>query len=142
MAFVAEARGPDFFGQTIERRCILARMIAILLPLMTAAALAAQAATGTISGLVKDETGAILPGATIIITNTDTAQGRTLVADGSGRYAAPDLPPGPYEVKVTSQGFTSVVRSGIRLTVGRDAAVDGILTPGEMSAQTSDADAP
>ena len=110
-------------------------MTASLVMLLATIVLGAQAATGTISGLVKDETGAILPGATIIITNTDTAQGRTLVADGSGRYAAPDLPPGPYEVKVTLQGFTSVVRSGIRLTVGRDAVVDVTLKLGEISDQ-------
>ena len=103
--------------------------------LLATIVLGAQAATGAISGLVKDETGAILPGATIIVINTDTSQGRTLVADGSGRYAAPDLPPGPYEVKVTLQGFTSVVRSGIRLTVGRDAVVDVTLKLGEISDQ-------
>ncbi len=110
-------------------------MTAIMLAFLTTAMLAAQAATGTISGSVKDETTAVLPGATVVITNTDTAQRRTLVADTSGRYSAPDLPPGPYEVKVTLQGFSSVVRSGIRLTVGRDAIVDIVLKLGEISDQ-------
>jgi hypothetical protein len=76
---------------------------------------------------------AILPGATVIITNTDTSQARTLVADTAGRYVAPDLPPGPYQVKGSLQGFSTVVRSGIRLTVGRDAIVDLTLRLGEIS---------
>ena len=110
-------------------------MTASFVRLLTAITLAAQAATGAISGLVKDETGAILPGATIVITNADTSQTRTLAADGGGRYAAPDLPPGQYDVKVTLQGFSTVVRSGIRLTVGRDAVVDVTLKLGEISDQ-------
>jgi hypothetical protein len=110
-------------------------MTAIAFILLTAATLAAQAATGTISGTARDETGAVLPGATIAIMNTDTAQTRTLVADASGRYAAPDLAPGPYEVKGSLQGFSTSVRSGIRLTVGRDAIVDVVLKLGEISDQ-------
>ena len=110
---------------------------ALLLTVASAAALRAQTASGTISGVVKDETGAVLPGASIVITNTDTSQGRTLVADPSGRYAAPDLPPGPYEVKASLQGFTTVVRSGIRLTVGRDAVVDFLLKLGEIADQVT-----
>jgi hypothetical protein len=110
-------------------------MTALMLTFLTTTMVVAQAATGTISGIVKDETSAVLPGATVVITHTDTAQSRTLVADAGGRYAAPDLPPGPYQVKVTLQGFSTVVRSGIRLTVGRDAIVDVILKLGEISDQ-------
>src|SRR4051794_19611063 len=95
--------------------------LALVLTVAAADRLAAQTAAGTISGTIKDETGAALPGATVAITNTDTAQGRTLVTDANGRYAAPDLPPGPYEVRGSLTGFSTVVRSGIRLTVGRDA---------------------
>ena len=109
--------------------------LTLFLVLGSAAAAGAQTASGTISGTVKDETGAVLPGATVVISNSDTSQSRTLVADGSGRYAAPDLPPGPYEVKATLQGFTTVVRSGIRLTVGRDAVVDFALKIGTISDQ-------
>jgi hypothetical protein len=107
----------------------------VLVALADAGAALAQAAAGTISGIVTDETSAVLPGATVVITNTDTARSRTLVSDTGGRYSAPDLPPGPYEVKVTLSGFSTIVRSGIRLTVGRDAIVDVILRLGEISDQ-------
>jgi carboxypeptidase family protein/TonB-dependent receptor-like protein len=84
----------------------------------------AQTTGGTISGVTKDETGAMLPGATVVITNTETGRERTLVTDPNGRYTAPDLAPGPYEIKATLVGFQTVTRSGIRLTVGRDAIVE------------------
>jgi hypothetical protein len=107
----------------------------LLLTLAGAETLRAQNASGTISGVVKDETGAVLPGATVAITNTDTGQSRTLVADTTGRFNAPDLQPGPYELKASIQGFTTVVRSGIRLTVGREAVVDFTLKLGELADQ-------
>ena len=69
------------------------------------------------------------------VTNADTSLTRTLVTDANGRYTAPDLPPGPYEVKATLPGFSTVVRSGIRLTVGRDAVVDLTLKLGQISDQ-------
>lgn len=103
--------------------------------LIGATALAAQRTGGTISGIVRDETGAVLPGVTVLITNTDTSISRTLASDTGGRYIAPDLPPGPYEIKGSLVGFTTVVRSGIRLTVGRDAVVDLSLKLGQISDQ-------
>jgi hypothetical protein len=97
------------------------------------AALHAQSAGGTISGTATDGTGGVLPGVTVVITNTDTGVTRTLITDSGGRFVAPDLPPGPYSVKGTLQGFTAVIRSGIGLTVGREAVVDLPLKIGQMS---------
>ena len=97
-----------------------------------ASSLHAQSTGGSISGTVKDETGSVVPGVTVVATNTDTSLARTLVTDGSGRYLAVDLAPGPYEIKATLQGFTTIVRSGIRLTIGRDAVVDLTLALGNI----------
>src|SRR5262245_41420706 len=99
-------------------------VLALVLTLVCASAAFAQSASGSIQGTVKDETGAVLPGATVTITNTDTAHARTLATDAGGRFVAPDLPPGPYEIKAELSGFSSVVRSGVTLTVGRAAVVD------------------
>ena len=79
----------------------------------------AQATGGTLSGTVKDGTGGIVPGVTVVIVNTDTSLTRTVITDPGGRYVAADLPPGPYTVKATIEGFTSVLRSGITMSVGR-----------------------
>jgi hypothetical protein len=84
----------------------------------------AQGTGAALIGAVTDETGAILPGATVLIRNTDTALTRELVTDADGRFSAPNLPPGPYEVTVSLPGFATLVRSGIRLTVGREAVLN------------------
>lgn len=100
--------------------------------LAAAAPADAQGTGGTISGITRDETGAVLPGVAVLITNTETGRARTLVTDGDGRYAAPDLAPGPYEIKATLVGFQTVTRAGIRITVGRDAVVDLSLKLGNI----------
>ena len=93
----------------------------------------AQVITGTISGTVSDETGAVLPGVEVIVTNTDTSTVRAVVTDDAGRYSAPRLSLGNYEVQAGLTGFQTGVRSGIKLTVGREAIVDIQLSIGAIS---------
>src|SRR6266481_2964386 len=82
-----------------------------------------QVTTGTISGTVKDSTGAVLPGTMVVILNDETGISRTLQTDASGRYSAPSLSLGHYRVTGTLAGFHAVSRTGIVLTVGREAVV-------------------
>jgi len=111
------------------RACAAALLIlAAIVP-----AAAAQSTGGTITGVVRDGTGAVLPGATVVVTNTDTSIARTLVSDDGGRYTAPDLSPGPYSVKISLDGFTTVNRSGISLAVGQQAVVNVDLKVGQMA---------
>src|SRR5687767_14903010 len=84
----------------------------------------AQGAVGTITGSATDESGAVLPGVAITIRNTETGVVRELVTDADGRFLAPNLPPGVYAVTAALGGFGTVERTGIRLTVGRDAVAD------------------
>ena len=81
----------------------------------------AQVTTGTISGIVQDQSGAAIAGAEVAIRNVDTGTARTIISDAGGRYTAPDLPLGNYEVQGQHSGFQTEVRSGINLTVGREA---------------------
>jgi hypothetical protein len=92
----------------------------------------AQVTTGTILGVVKDETGAVIAGATITIRNIETGLARSEMTDEGGRYRVPALPLGRYEVKAEQNGFTTTVRSGIQLTVGREAVVDFTLKVGKV----------
>jgi hypothetical protein len=108
-------------------------MLALLVLAGGASTTDAQSTGGTITGVVRDGTGAVLPGATVVVTNSDTSIARTLVSDDGGRYIAPDLPPGPYTVKVSLDGFTTVNRSGITLTVGQQAVVNIELNVGQMA---------
>src|SRR5262245_4780524 len=96
---------------------------------------AAQSTTATIVGTVTDETGGMLPGVAVVVTNTETSLTRTLVTDASGRYSAPNLPPGAYEIKASLEGFGTVLRRGVTLTVGREAVVDLTLKLGEMASE-------
>ncbi|HET7747314.1 MAG TPA: carboxypeptidase regulatory-like domain-containing protein [Vicinamibacteria bacterium] len=96
---------------------------AALLLLMTPVPVEAQLTTGSIAGSVTDESGAAVPGATVQVVNIDTGVRRELVTDAGGRYSAPSLSLGAYEVHVSMQGFASVVRRGITMTAGRNAVV-------------------
>ena len=93
----------------------------------------AQTTTGTISGTVTDETGGVLPGVDIALTNTDTGVSRTVISDDEGRYRSPNLTLGHYEVEAALAGFQTSVRSGIQITVGREAVVDIRLSIGANS---------
>lgn len=83
----------------------------------------AQAPTGTISGTVTDASGAVVPNATITITNKATGVARTLTANSEGLYSAPALLPGEYEVKAELQGFRTTVRSA-QVLAGSPTTVD------------------
>ena len=94
---------------------------------------ASQVTTGTILGTVSDSSGAVVPGSTITIRNVETGISRTLTADAAGRYVAPQLPLGNYEVTAESSGFQTMIRRGITLTVGREAVVDFTLGVGQIT---------
>jgi Carboxypeptidase regulatory-like domain/TonB-dependent Receptor Plug Domain len=106
----------------------------VVMILGLAAASIAQG-TGTISGAVTDSTNAVLPGVAVVVRNVETGQAREVITDVRGRYAAPNLLPGPYEVSAALTGFSSVTRSGIRITVGREAVVDIALNVGVLQDQ-------
>src|SRR5262245_31131378 len=91
---------------------------------MSGLSIAAQLTTGTISGMVTDETKAAVPGAEVIVRNTETGVTRTLTTNETGRYEAPNLPSGSYEVTGRNAGFGTVVRRGIEVAVGRTAVID------------------
>ena len=79
----------------------------------------AQGTTGSIWGTVRDQQGAVVPGATVRAVNEETGMMRTAVADLAGRYAMPSLSPGNYRVSA-SRDFRPW-RTGIVLTVAREA---------------------
>jgi carboxypeptidase family protein/TonB-dependent receptor-like protein len=93
----------------------------------------AQVTTGTITGTVSDSSGAVLPGARIALVNEETGITRTVTTDAVGRYAAPSLAVGNYKITVQQEGFQTAVRSGIALTVGRQAVVDFQLQVGAVT---------
>lgn len=95
--------------------------------------LGAQVTTGAISGTVRDQSGAVIPGVTVTVSHVDTGLARTVQSDAQGRYRAPELPLGNYEVQTELAGFQTAVRRGIELTVGREAVVDFSLSVGAVA---------
>jgi len=87
----------------------------------------------TISGVVTDASGAVLPGVTIQARNAATQQVRTVVTDEAGRYVVASLPPGDYSATYTLDGFTPATRPAITLTSGFTATVDIQLTIGTQA---------
>lgn len=96
--------------------CALALAAAVLVPPVLAQS---QATTGVIEGIAVDETGSPLPGVTVTLTNTATNFTQTLVTDARGRFRGVLLPLGPYRVSASLEGFATLVREGLELTVGR-----------------------
>ena len=78
----------------------------------------AQSATGDIQGTVVDQSGAVLPGVTVTVTNTATGVQREAVTDAAGRFAAPGLQVGPYEVTAALQGFATRRQENLRVQIG------------------------
>ncbi len=79
--------------------------------------LLAQDTRGTIFGTVTDQQAALVAGANVVVTNTDTGTMSKLVTNASGYYEAPLLLPGPYSVTVESPGFKKIVRAGITVAL-------------------------
>jgi hypothetical protein len=126
-------------GATMRKTTIVVAFVLIVISSMAWA----QVSTGRVSGTVSDDTGALIPGAEITITNVDTGRTRSAVSDDEGRYVALDLSLGAYEVEASLAGFQTAVRSGIQLTVGREVVVNITLEIGEITERvTVTGDAP
>jgi hypothetical protein len=98
----------------------------------------AQAIAGSqLSGTVRDDTGGAIPGAEVTATKKDTGQVRTVFTSADGSYALPNLPVGPYQLKVVLQGFNTYVRDGIVLQVGSNPEINVTLAVGAISEQVS-----
>src|SRR3982750_614722 len=95
-----------------------------ILAVAISVAICSTATAQTISGVVSDATGAVLPGGTVEAANTATRQVRTVISDEAGRYVVASLQPGNYSVTFTLSGFSPVTRAGITLTSDFTATID------------------
>ena len=112
----------------------MSRLFSALLVLSISLAPAwAQVRSGAVQGTIQDSTGAVLPGVEVTATNVDTGITRTVVSDDTGSYRITNLNIGNYEVSAGLPGFQTSVRSGIELTIRRNALVDFTLSVGEIS---------
>ena len=90
----------------------------------------AQLATGSIQGLVSDKSGAIVPKASVTVTNTATGLSRNAESNAEGLYDFPNLPPGDYTVTAEATGFAKQVFEHVVLTVNAEQSINIDLSPG------------
>ncbi len=80
--------------------------------------------SATLTGAVRDQSGAVAPAATVTVTNLDTGLARSVMTDQAGHYELLALPLGHYEVRARKENFAEAIRTGIRLVVGQEASID------------------
>src|ERR1051326_2513375 len=107
-------------------------MVGLFFYCMNCVSAAAQA-TAQISGTVKDQSGAVLPGVEITATQTGTGQARMTVTNETGAFVLPSLPLGPYRVEATLPGFRTFVQTGVVLQVGSSVTISGVMEVGQVS---------
>ena len=90
---------------------------------------------GNIAGTVTDKTGALVSGATVVITDTDTGVSRTVTTTSAGDYTATFLQPGHYEIVFGGGTFGEIERKDLTLTVGETLTVDAALPPASTTQQ-------
>ena len=101
------------------------RAITVLITLVCfAIAAAAQFTTGSITGVVRDSSGAAIANATVKVTNISTNESKTVQTDAEGRYEVPVLPTGRYNVEASSGNFSPQLIKDVPLEVAQKARVD------------------
>ncbi len=111
-------------GRVVLCVCVLAAM---------AVPAAAQLDRGQISGTIKDQTGAVVPGATVTATDLQTQNPRVVVTDASGYYIFPNLPPGRYSVSAELSGFRKVVNENVQVDATASVTRDFTLETGALT---------
>jgi outer membrane receptor protein involved in Fe transport len=118
-----------------QRWTLRAVCVFILTVLLCALAgsLDAQTPTATLSGTVRDASGAVVPSAKITLTNSGTGLSRTTDADDQGRYSLTNVEPGTYELRAEHAGFKAAVQKGVVLAVGGSTTLDVTMQVGSVT---------
>jgi hypothetical protein len=116
------------------KRTLCAAFGGLLVFALTCSSALAQA-TAQISGTVKDQSGAVLPGVEVTVTKTDTAILRTTITNETGSYVLPNLPIGPYRLEAGLPGFRTFAQTGIVLQVNSSPVINAVLEVGQVSEQ-------
>src|ERR1017187_7591076 len=129
----ARSRYRLFFGRRLDMRNHQRASVLVLVGLFLALGLAWASITGSISGMVTDPTGAVISGASVVATNTQTGVKTAVTTDTKGFYSLPTLAIGAYELLVTQAGFKSYTRTGLVIDANSALRVDAALQVGAIS---------
>src|SRR4029450_924019 len=111
----------------------LAFALSLILTLTCAAGAAAQTTLGRVGGSVLETSGAVLPGATITLTNENTNQVQTTVSSENGTYVFAQVPVGSYKVEIALQGFKTATFSKVTIVVGQEYSLTTRLELGAVA---------
>src|ERR1700681_225254 len=124
----------QFSNKSRERIMQSAKGRILLLIVVVLVASAARAEVGgRITGAVKDQTGSVIPGATVVVTNTQTGVKLTTTADQDGVFTFPVLSVGQYQIDVTSDVFKSYRRTGLVIDINSALVMDVTLQVKEQN---------
>src|SRR5438034_9018959 len=116
------------------RKTLVWLSVGLFVVALTCGSLWAQA-TAQISGTVKDQSGAVLPGVEVTATQTDTGVPRSAVTNETGSYVLANLPLGPYRLEAALPGFRTYVQTGIVLQVNSNPVINPVLEVGQVTEQ-------
>src|SRR5258707_2685362 len=117
------------------RHCDATKFVVTILFLFCAASADAQVSRvgGTLSGVVSDTTGAVIPNAKVVLHNPLSNQSRSVNTDEQGFFRAEQLAVGTYEVKVEQAGFAPYRHTGVQVSLGQTVSLDIVLVPASSS---------
>src|SRR6266851_9287986 len=119
-----------FWGVSFRKAMqLLGGVMAVLLLCLP---LFSQGSSGRILGTVTDQSGGVISGATVTVTDTERGVTKTLITNEPGEYNAPTLIPSTYKVRAEAKGFKTIERQNIVLEVGKEIRVDLSLQPGDQ----------
>ncbi|MBV9183605.1 MAG: carboxypeptidase regulatory-like domain-containing protein, partial [Acidobacteria bacterium] len=108
-------------------------LVNVCLVFFPAAAWSQAVSTSQISGVVQDPSGAPIADAQVTVTQTSTALNRSAITDNNGSYILTNLPVGPYQLRVSKNGFDTYLQNGIVLQVSTNPAINVTLKVGSVS---------
>src|SRR5580692_9943588 len=109
----SKGRSKNFRGalkNLMLRNILKTGLVGLVLLALTSTFVLAQAPTGTINGIVTDESGAVIPNASVTVTNKATGVSRSATTNAEGSYSVPALPAGDYDIRTEIKGFKTLVR--------------------------------
>src|SRR5512145_2219648 len=110
------------------------RVILIVVCLLSLSARSyAQGASSSITGVVTDTAGGVVPGAAIVVTSNATGTKYETITNANGAFNVPALPAGAYTVTVSLQGFKSAVITDVRVQIGAPTAIKPVLEVGTLA---------
>lgn len=120
--------------KTLKNKRVFLALFVMLISVFLVGSVNAQSGTTTVNGTVRDQQGAVVPGATVTLTNPDTGFTRTATTSNDGNYTFPTIAPGTYQVEVTASNFKKFIVRDIQALVDNTTEINVTLELGNVSA--------